>query len=164
MTPREAVQLTGYIQAHFPSQPINEFTPDALGELLAEYPMADCRMAVLTISKRASGDRTQWCSPSDVAAEVKRIRSKRIADHPPLTPPPELADDTAGQIEWRADANRRIADGELIDCDQAYGELKPRVLSDLRALMPAPTVGRPTATNPAADVARAAIAEETNHA
>lgn len=136
MTPREAVQLTGYIQAHFPSQPINEFTPDALGELLAEYPMSDCRAAVLTISRRATGDRTQWCSPSDVAAEVKRIRAKRLNDHPEPTPPPDLT--PIETIGWLKDARRRIADGELIDCDAAYGELKPRHLPDMRVLVSAP--------------------------
>lgn len=154
MTPTEAVQLTGYIQAHFPSQPINEFTPDALGELLESYPMADCRAAVLAISHRATGDRTQWCSPSDVAAEVKRIRGKRLHDHPPLTPPPgpedELeADLVERQRAWLADARRRIADGEVIDCDAAYGELKPRHLPDLRALMPAvPASAREEMRNP----------------
>lgn len=136
MTPREAVQLTGYIQAHFPSQPINEYTPDALGELLADYPAMDCRQAVLNLAGRATrnGDGRAFCSPSDVAAEVRRIRDRRIDDHPPLTPPPHLADDPAGQIEWRKEANRRIGDGEVIDCDAAYGELRPWHLPDMREL------------------------------
>lgn len=113
MTPREAVQLTGYIQAHFPSQPINEYTPDALGELLADYSAEDCRAAVLAISRRATGDRTQWCSPSDVAAEVKRIRAKRIREAGDLCPPPGLTD--AEERAWLAQARKRIGDGEPIE-------------------------------------------------
>lgn len=101
MTPSEAVALTGYIQAHFPSQPINDYTPDALHELLAGYPMSDCRTAVLTISRRATGDRTQWCAPSDVAAEVRKARAKRIAQDADYNPPAGLdPDDTAAYARF----------------------------------------------------------------
>lgn len=144
MTPREAVALTGYIQAHFPSQPINEFTPDALAELLADYPAADCKAAVLALSRRGDGDRTRWCSPSDVAAEVRRIRAKRLHDHPQPIPPADLT--PLETIDWLKDTRRRIADGEQVD-DNARGELKPRHLPDLRALMAAP----PTETDPNGD-------------
>lgn len=130
MTPREAVQLTGYIQAHFPQQPINEYTPDALGELLADYPVADCRRAVLNL---AAG-REQWCSPSQVAAEVKRIRSKRIAEAGDLVPPPDLT--PRQTIEWLKGERKRIADGE--QPSETYGELTERHLPDLRNLLPKP--------------------------
>jgi hypothetical protein len=129
VTPTESVAIGRYIRAHFPQQPFDEYTVEALAELLGAYPIADCRRAVLAIADRGE----HWCSPSDVKAEVKRIRGKRIEQHPPLTPPPG---DIAEQQAWLKDARRRIGDGEVIDSDAAYGELKPRHLPDLRALMP----------------------------
>ena len=50
MTPIEATQLSRYIGAHFPQQPIDEYTSEALAELLAPYPAADARTAVLNIA------------------------------------------------------------------------------------------------------------------
>jgi hypothetical protein len=86
---------------------------------------------------------TEYLMPAHIRAAVKRIRAKRLEDHPPLTPPPGLpgesdADLVTRQLAWLRDARRRVADGEHVDCDQAYGELRPRVLSDLKQLMPAP--------------------------
>lgn len=129
MSPTESVTLARYIGAHFPQQPQDEFTADALGELLAPYPFADCRAAVLAIADR--GD--HWCSPSDVKAEVKRIRGKRIAAHPPVIPPADVEDERAFLLDIR----RRIGDGEQIDPDAYRGELKAR---DMRQLTSA--VGR----------------------
>lgn len=137
MTPREAVQLTGYIQAHFPSQPINEYTPDALGELLEPYPAADCRAAVLTLSSRP-GEGSRWCSPSDIAREVKRVRAKRIAEAGDLTPPRGLSD--AEEREWLGWARKQIGDGVKVEVD--YGELTQRNLPELRAyIQRGPVVG-----------------------
>jgi hypothetical protein len=133
MTPAEAQTLLG-IAASFDNRKPSEEAAIAWSHALGDLPFADCRDAIVT-HYQASSD---WLMPARVIVEVKHTRAKRLHDHPPLTPPPELADDPAAQIAWRADANRRIADGEVIDCDAAYGELKPRVLSDLRVLMPAP--------------------------
>ncbi len=129
MTPTEAVTLARYVKAHFPQQPIDEFTADALSELLADYAFADCRAAVVAIAERGE----HWCAPSDIKAGVKRIRAKRIDEHPPLTPPPGTE---ADQRAWLAGARRHVADGGTVDSDAAYGELLPRHLPDLRALMP----------------------------
>jgi len=140
MTPREAVALTAYIQAHFPSQPINEYTPDALWELLADYPEPDCRAAVLTLSRRGDGDRTRWCAPSDVAAEVRRLRSKRLADNPLPPPPPDLT--PVETIAWLKEKRRATADGERVEDER--GALTQRNLPELRALIQhRPTVPEP---------------------
>jgi hypothetical protein len=110
MKPTEVVMLTGYMRAHFPSQPVDEYTTEALEESLAPYPAADCRQAVLNIAER--GER--WCSPTDVKAEVKRIRAKRVADFGPIEPPAGLnPDDTRGYQRWLAGATKAIADGEV---------------------------------------------------
>ena len=108
MNGREAVDLARYMRAHFPQQPIDEFTADALAETCAQYPAADCRKAVLQIAERGE----KWCSPTDVKAEVKRIRSKRVSDYGPIEPPAGLdPDDTRGYQRWLEGKTKAIADG-----------------------------------------------------
>jgi hypothetical protein len=110
MTPTEVVMLTGYLRAHFPSQPVDEFTTEALEELLAPYPANDCRRAVLNIAERGE----HWCSPTDVKAEVKRIREKRIADYGPIEPPASIDPDNTLELQtWLKSTNKAIADGTL---------------------------------------------------
>lgn len=108
MRPTEVVMLTGYLRAHFPSQPVDEYTTEALEELLAPYPAADCRQAVLRIAERGE----HWCSPTDVKAEVKRIRAKRVSDYGPIEPPAGLdPDDVRGYQRWLEAKKKGIADG-----------------------------------------------------
>jgi hypothetical protein len=145
MNPTEVVMLTGYLRAHFPSQPVDEYTTEALGELLAPYPAADCRLAVLRIAERGE----KWCAPTEVRAEVKRIRSKRIADAGDLTPPPDLT--PLETIAWLKDSRRRIGDGEQVDALAAYGELKPRNMPDLMRALPAPSDAHQPSTEQGAE-------------
>lgn len=108
MRPTEVVMLTGYLRAHFPSQPVDEYTTEALEELLAPYPAADCRKAVLNIADRGE----HWCSPTDIKAEVKRIRAKRVSDYGPIEPPAGLdPDDVRGYQRWLEAKTTAIADG-----------------------------------------------------
>lgn len=110
MNPIEAVSLTRYLRAHFPSQPIDEFTSEAFHELLEPYTLSDCRRAVLAIAER--GD--EWCPPTVVKAEVKRIRAKRIADYGPIEPPADVdPDDVRGYQRWLGNITKAIADGDL---------------------------------------------------
>ena len=136
MTPNESVALARYIRAHFPQQPIDEFTSEALLELLQPYPATDARAAVLAIADRGE----HWCSPTDVRAEVRRIRSKRIEQHPPLVPPPGL--DDSQERAWIAAARKRIGDGETYDSDAAY-ELVPGSVRELLAAA-TPTIDQET--------------------
>ena len=108
MNGREAVDLARYMRAHFPQQPIDEFTADALAETLAHYPAVDCRRAVLNLAERGE----QWCAPTAVIAEVKRIRAKRVADYGPIEPPAGLdPDDVRGYQRWLEAKTKAIADG-----------------------------------------------------
>lgn len=110
MIPTEVVMLTGYLRAHFPSQPVDEFTTEALEELLAPYPAMDAKRAVLNIAERGE----HWCSPTDIKAEVKRIRAKRIADYGVIDPPADLdPDNVVGYQQWLGAMHRGIADGTL---------------------------------------------------
>ena len=110
MKPTEATLLARYLKAHFPQQPVDEFTADALGELLEPYPADDCKLAVINLAERGE----QWCSPTMVKAEVKRIRAKRIADYGPIEPPAGLdPDDVRGYQRWLGAITQQIADGEI---------------------------------------------------
>lgn len=129
MTPTECAALARYTRAHFPQQPIDEYTADALHELLVDYPPVDCRQAVLTIAERGE----QWCPPTSIKAEVKRIRSKRIDAHPPVDPPAGLTD--AEERIWQVEKNRRIANGEAVAPTR---ELGTRDMSGIRGQLPAP--------------------------
>lgn len=130
MTPTDAVALARYIRAHFPQQPIDEYTTEALLELLAPFPAIDARAAVLAIADRGE----HWCSPTDVRAEVRRVRAKRIELHPPLVPPPGL--DDSQERAWIAAARSRIGDGQVIDCDAAYELVSGSVRELLAAATP----------------------------
>lgn len=99
MNPAEAVALTAVVQAYFPSQPISEFTPDALHELLEPYTLADCKNAVQARALRLTNTEGQkWCAPTDVYAEVRRMRAKAIAEDMELELPPHNPDDPQDYI------------------------------------------------------------------
>jgi hypothetical protein len=144
MTPAEAGVLLAGI-SHFdnrkPGTPEEaDRTATLWAQALHDVSLPDAGQAVT----QHFATSTEYLMPAHIRAAVKRIRAKRLEDHPPLTPPPGLpgesdADLVTRQLAWLKDARRRVADGEHVDCDQAYGELKPRVLSDLKQLMPAPT-------------------------
>lgn len=107
MNKPEAVILTRWIRANFPSQPLDEYTSEALHDMLAAFPLADAKAAVGNIAHTG----TAFCAPAAVAAEVRRIRSARIAKHEAdLQPPSGLSD--AEYRDWLRDARRRIADGD----------------------------------------------------
>lgn len=127
MRPTEVVMLTGYIRAHFPSQPVDEYTTEALEELLAPYPAADCRKAVLNLAERGE----EWCKPTDVKAEVKRIRAERVRRYGPIEPPAGLdPDDVRGYQRWLEAKTKAIADG----ADEAPAIEEGLHRRDLRAI------------------------------
>ena len=135
MNAQEAATLCRYVAACCPQQKIDEFTPAVWADLLVDVRLADAKEAVRTVLGKQP-----FIAPAEIITEAKRIRAKRIADHPPLTPPPGPDGEALSPAEtnaWLREAHRRIGDGEVIDCDAAYGELKPRHLPDIRALMPA---------------------------
>lgn len=135
MSPEEAVMLCRYVKACCPQQAIDQYTPVAWAEHLEDVPYADAKEAAKRITSRQP-----FVQIAELKAEVKRLRDKRIEEHPPLTPPPDLT--PVETIGWLREARRRVADGESIDSDAAYGILRARNLAELpaalNALMPAP--------------------------
>lgn len=90
----------------------------------------DCMQAI----REHYTESTEWLMPAMVRARVKRIRAKRIADHPPLIPPPGLSD--AEERQWLAGARRHIGDGNQIDSDAAYELVSGSVRELLAAATP----------------------------
>lgn len=110
MTPREAVMLVRYVEACCPQQKFDEYTPDAWHDLLGDLRLEDCRAAA-----RAVAQRQPFVSPSEIRAEVKRIREARLgpgdgAPSSPL-PPPADPDDVRGYLNAMRAQQKAIADG-----------------------------------------------------
>ena len=120
------------IAASFDNRKPSEEAAIAWSYALEDIRFIDARDAIVA-HYRASSD---WLMPQKVISEVKRIRSKRIAEAGDLTPPPDLT--PVQTIAWLKDARRRIGDGETVDELEAYGVLTPRNLRDLRRVLPAP--------------------------
>lgn len=116
MTPEEAVTLCGMTAAACPSQKFNDYTPDVWGEILIDIRFVDAKEAMYAIKRRQP-----WVDPSEIIAEVKRIRRKRIDEYGPIPPPPDLdPDDWRAFQKWQADATRAIGDGTF----EPAGELE----------------------------------------
>lgn len=142
MTPAEAQGLLT-VAAAFDNRKPDEAAAQAWAMALGDLPFYDCRDAIVR-HYQASGE---WVMPAKVIADVKRVRAKRLEDHTPLTPPRHdcpSEDCTCEEFQraWLKEARRRVANGEVIDCDAAYGELKPRNLPDLKALIQKPERNR----------------------
>jgi hypothetical protein len=118
----EAVRLCRLVAACCPAQKLDEFTPQAWGDLLADIRYADAELAVKEVAKRQP-----FVSPSEIIAEVKRVRARRIDEHPVLPPADMDPDDEARYREWLAMARRAVADGHA----PVVAELSKR---DLKAL------------------------------
>jgi hypothetical protein len=131
MTPTEAAALLT-VAAAFDNRKPDADAAKAWSITLGDLPFFDCRDAIVAHYQKTD----IWLMPSHIIAAVRKIRRDRLEDAPALTPPPGL--DPIETIEWLKGARARIAAGETVDCDAAYGELKQRYLPELRALMPKP--------------------------
>lgn len=144
MNQQEAAALLG-IAAAFDNRKPDPDAAKAWSVALDGHRFEDCRDAIIAHYRTSS----EWLMPAKVLTEVKRIRAKRIEDHPPLTPPADLSPVETNQ--WLREQRWRIGNGETLDPDAARGELRRRHLPDLRALLPAPDaapVARPTEETP----------------
>lgn len=106
MTPSETVMLTRYVAAVCPHQRIDEYTPDAWYDVLGDLNLDDCRAAVAVIKRRSV-----FVDPSEIHAEVRRIRNDRLAREPVPAPPAELADQPGRYRAAVQGGVKRIADG-----------------------------------------------------
>lgn len=116
MTPIEAVKLSGYVEQMCPQQRFNEYTGDAWADLMPDIRYEDALEACKIL-----GRKQVFIAVAEIIAEVKRIRAKRIDDHGPIVPPPDLdPDDPIAYRDWWRDSLRAIGDGTF----EPAGELE----------------------------------------
>lgn len=120
------------IAASFDNRKPSEEAATAWSVALDGIRFIDARDAVVAHYRTSS----EWLMPARIISEVRRIRSKRIAEAGDLTPPPDLT--PVETVAWLKEARARIGDGETVDQLAAYGELTPRHMPDLRRALPAP--------------------------
>ena len=107
MSPEEAIVLCRFTAACCPSQRIDEYTPNAWALILADIRFEDAKTAVVEIKKRST-----WVDPSDIIAEVRKVRAKRIAEHGEIVPPADLDPDNVPEyVKWLRAAREAIGDG-----------------------------------------------------
>lgn len=120
------------IAASFDNRKPSEEAATAWSVALDGIRFIDARDAIVAHYRTSS----EWLMPAKVITEVRRIRSKRIAEAGDLTPPPDLT--PLETVAWLKEARARIGDGETVDQLAAYGELTPRHMPDLRRVLPSP--------------------------
>ena len=105
MNSTEIAGLCRYVAAMCPAQKMDEATPDAWSHVLRDVRVEDARDAVIELAKRQ-----QFIAPSEIRAEVRRIRSKRL-EAPDAEPPAEAAASPTAYISWLRRERRAVADG-----------------------------------------------------
>lgn len=105
MNHQEAAAVCRVVAALCPAQKMDEATPDTWAIVLDDVNFGDAQAAV-----KALGKRQTFISPSEIRAEVRSVRAKRIALAGDLTPPSGLSEDETRA--WLRDARRRIGDGQ----------------------------------------------------
>ncbi|WP_420032296.1 hypothetical protein ACN2WE_05385 [Streptomyces sp. cg28] len=86
MNNQESTALCRYVRALCPQQKFDEFTPDVWHDVLGEYTLADARQAAGAVAKRQP-----FVAPSEIVAEISKIRSARTHDFQ-YEPPPGDSD------------------------------------------------------------------------
>lgn len=132
LNPDEVATLLG-IAASFDNRKANEEAVVAWRVALAGISFTDARDAIAA----HYAESREWIMPADIRARVRRVRAKRIDEHPPLIPPPGL--DDGQERAWIAAARSRVGDGAVIDCDAAYELVSGSVRELLAAATPPST-------------------------
>ena len=132
MSPEEAVALCRFTAACCPAQKFDEFTPDAWGLILADIRFEDAKVAVVEIKRSST-----WVDPSDIIAEVRKVRAKRIAEHGEIVPPADLDPDNVTEyVKWLRAAREAIGDGKP---QPAVPELAKRDMRQLEGVFKRPS-------------------------
>jgi hypothetical protein len=106
MNAKEAAALCRLAKAACPQQAIDEHTPEAWFLLMGNVRFEDARDALVAITQRQP-----FVAPSEIIAEVRRVRGKRIAEFGPIEPPSDL--DVGAYHDWFISLRTRIGNGEL---------------------------------------------------
>ena len=94
MSPDETLALCRLVKAVCPSQALDQYTPDAWHLILRHIDYNDAKQAVIDIASRPlEPSKSRYIEPGHIIGDVRRIRSQRIEDYGPVSPPAGL--DTA---------------------------------------------------------------------
>ena len=93
MNEQEIAQVIGFVHALCPAQKMDEYTPDAWELVLEDIAFDDARAALKTL-----GLQLRFIAPADIAGEVRRIRTARIATYVE-TEPDEDPDNVQAYLE-----------------------------------------------------------------
>jgi hypothetical protein len=131
MNPKETVILTRYVKALCPQQKIDEYTPDAWHDVLADFGLDTARAAAATVARKQP-----FVSPAEIVAEIRKQRDDRAADYqgPGLSPdiPDADPDDIPAYLSALRGLRTRAADGI---------EMKRRPIAELVAGIGQPIPG-----------------------
>lgn len=110
MTPTEATALCRLVRAACPAQKFDEYTPDTWAVLLDDVGYGEAEAAVKALARKQP-----FIAPAEIRAEVKRVRSSRLATVAAIQPPPGLdPDDELSYRRWLQSTRKAIADGQPV--------------------------------------------------
>ena len=110
MSPEETIALCRLVKAVCPSQALDQYTPDAWALILRHIDYNDAKQAVIDIASRPlEPGKSRYIEPGHIIGGVRRIRSQRIEDYGPVSPPAGL--DTAGYMDWLRETRHLIGSG-----------------------------------------------------
>jgi len=104
------------IRALCPTQPLDAYTPDAWAIVMADIRYDDAQQAITTLYRDRGNDQEfggRRIEADDIIREVRRIRERRLAEHPPIEPPDTVRSD-AEYRQWLRTTRQAIADGNVI--------------------------------------------------
>ena len=107
MNREDAIRLCRYVAAACPQQRFDSYTPNVWADIFENVPntLDECRQAVVAIKQRQ-----MFVDPSEIIAEVRRVRNERLDEGEKFLDPPSGLDGPAYK-DWLIRERRRIADG-----------------------------------------------------
>ena len=128
MNREEAIEVCRLAKTISPSQPMDDYTPDAWALILRKWRKGDALLALEEL-----GSNQEWIHVSHVVKEIKRIRRNRVLAYgtPPDPPATLNADDPQAYAAFLARTNEQIADGQIVRAEDDRAQLPRRNIREL---------------------------------
>lgn len=117
MNIQESILLLRKVRAHCPSQKIDEYTPEAWAEALADMSYRDANDAVVWIVRQPLDlGRSRYIEPGHLIGALPQVRRNRRIQFGDIVTPPELQNSECYQQEheYHRQVHRMITDGSLL--------------------------------------------------
>ena len=110
MNVTEAGRLCRLVSCLCPGQRFDEYSPEAWSLALSRVSYDDAKQACADLAGLdLEPGKSRYIEPGHVAAQVKRIRAKRLDDYGPVDPPAGL--EPSEYLGWLRSTNEAIASG-----------------------------------------------------